>query len=422
MIRSLRSRRGLLDRAGRGQHPRRLRLGHVDPTTTGRSSASPTALLLGAALGLVLGLVRGRAAGRGALYGRAHRPSARQAASTRFDRSWATPRCSSPGWRSGSRSECWAGRGLAPRHSLRESLVRGGLAALGSGLAFYAISGIWTRFDPRTIDYPYHLLCWTIAFSPGLSRPAARTKARLVAVHARRKTRAHASIRRVLDREPQPPLKSPHLQQPRSVRLESNSDQVEVLNGRGQGQRRRRKRRTKEEGLSRAASSMWSLPVGWAAFSAACAASLVATARFLFPNVLFEPPQSFKAGFPSEYNVGEVDVRFKDAFGVWIVREADGFYALIAVCTHLGCSPNWLPTENKFKCPCHGSGFYRSGRQLRGPRAAAARARAHRARRRRPDPGGQVGEVPGGEGRVDEGRVVPQGLSPRSTKGFRKVS
>jgi len=112
---------------------------------------------------------------------------------------------------------------------------------------------------------------------------------------------------------------------------------------------------------------VWSLPVGWAAFSAATAASLVATTRFLFPNVLFEPPQSFKAGFPSEYNVGEVDVRWKDQFGVWIVREPDQFYALIAVCTHLGCSPNWLPTENKFKCPCHGSGFYRSGVNFEGP-------------------------------------------------------
>ena len=109
------------------------------------------------------------------------------------------------------------------------------------------------------------------------------------------------------------------------------------------------------------------LPVGWVAFSAACASSLVATARFLFPNVLFEPPQAFKAGFPGEYNVGEVDTRWKDAFGVWIVREADGFYALIAVCTHLGCSPNWLAAENKFKCPCHGSGFYRTGVNFEGP-------------------------------------------------------
>jgi cytochrome b6-f complex iron-sulfur subunit len=120
-------------------------------------------------------------------------------------------------------------------------------------------------------------------------------------------------------------------------------------------------------GVTRRHFMKWSLPVGWVAFSAACASSLVATARFLFPNVLFEPPQSFKAGFPGEYNAGEVDTRWKDAFGVWIVREAEGFYAIIAVCTHLGCSPNWLAAENKFKCPCHGSGFYRTGVNFEGP-------------------------------------------------------
>lgn len=122
-----------------------------------------------------------------------------------------------------------------------------------------------------------------------------------------------------------------------------------------------------EEGVSRRSFMKWSLPVGWVAFSAACASSLVATARFLFPNVLFEPPQAFKIGFPAEFNVGEVDIRFKDAFGVWVVREPEGFYALIAVCTHLGCSPNWLAAENKFKCPCHGSGFYRTGINFEGP-------------------------------------------------------
>jgi cytochrome b6-f complex iron-sulfur subunit len=119
--------------------------------------------------------------------------------------------------------------------------------------------------------------------------------------------------------------------------------------------------------VSRRGFMIWSLPIGWAAFSAACASSLVATARFLFPNVLFEPPQAFKAGFPGEYNVGEVDTRWKDAFSVWIVRQPEGFYALIAVCTHLGCSPNWLAAEAKFKCPCHGSGFYASGINFEGP-------------------------------------------------------
>jgi cytochrome b6-f complex iron-sulfur subunit len=121
------------------------------------------------------------------------------------------------------------------------------------------------------------------------------------------------------------------------------------------------------DALGRRGFMKWTLPVGWTAFSAATASSLLATARFMFPNVLFEPPQLFKAGFPGEFNVGEVDTRFKDAFSVWIVREPEGFYAIIAVCTHLGCSPNWLSAENKFKCPCHGSGFYKTGINFEGP-------------------------------------------------------
>jgi hypothetical protein len=46
--------------------------------------------------------------------------------------------------------------------------VRGVLAALGSGIAFYAVSGIWLRPSPGGPDYPYHFLCWTLAFLPGL--------------------------------------------------------------------------------------------------------------------------------------------------------------------------------------------------------------------------------------------------------------
>lgn len=51
----------------------------------------------------------------------------------------------------------------------REALLRGVLAAVGSGLAFYAISGIWTRPAPGGPNYPYHFLCWTIAFLPGFA-------------------------------------------------------------------------------------------------------------------------------------------------------------------------------------------------------------------------------------------------------------
>ena len=61
--------------------------------------------------------------------------------------------------------------------------------------------------------------------------------------------------------------------------------------------------------------------LAWGAFSAASAAALAATGRFMFPNVLNEPPQQFKAGFPNEYGMG-VDERWKDKFGIWIVRTA----------------------------------------------------------------------------------------------------
>ncbi len=58
------------------------------------------------------------------------------------------------------------GRWLGSRHSTRQALARGVVAALGSGLAFYLVSGIWRRFDPQTIDYPYHFACWAFAFLP----------------------------------------------------------------------------------------------------------------------------------------------------------------------------------------------------------------------------------------------------------------
>ena len=113
--------------------------------------------------------------------------------------------------------------------------------------------------------------------------------------------------------------------------------------------------------------------LSWGAFAAASAAALAATGRFMFPNVLNEPPQQFKAGFPNEYGMG-VDERWKEKFGIWIVRTPEdleqhvsGFYALITVCTHLGCTPNYLSAENKFKCPCHGSGYRLTGVNFEGP-------------------------------------------------------
>ena len=107
--------------------------------------------------------------------------------------------------------------------------------------------------------------------------------------------------------------------------------------------------------------------IGWSAFAAVLAGYGSFIMRYLFPNVLFEPKQSFRAGIPNDYTVGEVSERFKDQHGVWIVRDNEKIYALATVCTHLGCTPNWQANENKFKCPCHGSGFYKTGIHFEGP-------------------------------------------------------
>ena len=107
--------------------------------------------------------------------------------------------------------------------------------------------------------------------------------------------------------------------------------------------------------------------IAWVAFIAATGGALSFLLRFLFPNVLFEPKTTFKIGFPDDYDTGIVDERWKAKYGIWVVRAAEGIYALSTTCTHLGCTPNWLDGEQKFKCPCHGSGFYKTGINFEGP-------------------------------------------------------
>jgi cytochrome b6-f complex iron-sulfur subunit len=111
--------------------------------------------------------------------------------------------------------------------------------------------------------------------------------------------------------------------------------------------------------------------IGWITLTASTVGLTLGTVRFLFPNVLSEPPSSFKAGFPDGFEEGKVDDRFKPV-GAWVIRardeqDRDTIYALSTTCTHLGCTPNWLEAEKKFKCPCHGSGFHIDGVNFEGP-------------------------------------------------------
>jgi cytochrome b6-f complex iron-sulfur subunit len=113
------------------------------------------------------------------------------------------------------------------------------------------------------------------------------------------------------------------------------------------------------------------LGIGFSALSATFGLWTLGLARFMFPNVLIEPPMQFKIGPPANFPPGSVDERFKATQGAWIVndeyRGQQQIFALKSVCTHLGCTPNWLESDQKFKCPCHGSGFYRDGINFEGP-------------------------------------------------------
>ena len=114
------------------------------------------------------------------------------------------------------------------------------------------------------------------------------------------------------------------------------------------------------------------IAIAWTTFTAGVVAMTTMTVRFMFPNVLAEPPSTIKIGLPTNYDPESVDDRFKAEWGFWVVRSArfngqDIIYIIQSVCTHLGCPPNWLASEQKFKCPCHGSGFYITGINFEGP-------------------------------------------------------
>jgi len=93
--------------------------------------------------------------------------------------------------------------------------------------------------------------------------------------------------------------------------------------------------------------------------------SVVVTYQYFSPNVLFEPSTTFRAGNPDLYPVHSVT--FLQDQQVYIVRMPEGFYAVSAVCTHLGCVTQWKPDADMIACPCHGSKFRADGTKIEGP-------------------------------------------------------
>jgi len=113
----------------------------------------------------------------------------------------------------------------------------------------------------------------------------------------------------------------------------------------------------------------------WASVGAFLTAWFLAFFRFFLPRTLFEPATTFKIGYASDYGLG-VDTKWQQKYRIWVDRTPDRLFVIYARCTHLGCTPDWKPSENKFKCPCHGSGYDSEGINFEGP-APRPMDRAH---------------------------------------------
>ncbi len=151
-------------------------------------------------------------------------------------------------------------------------------------------------------------------------------------------------------------------------------------------------RRFFEDGRQISRRSLFAL-LAYGAFLVASLVALLESVRFIFPNATYEQPAAFKAGPPADYPVGSTTVFIDQR--VVINRDPNGIYAFNLICTHLGCTPRSFPdvtsdlvasgiagirdpltgqaatrtnpTLPGFKCPCHGSRYFRDSVNFYGP-------------------------------------------------------
>ena len=104
----------------------------------------------------------------------------------------------------------------------------------------------------------------------------------------------------------------------------------------------------------------------WASVAGFTGVMGLSVLRFFLPRAIFEPSSIFRIGFPGDYALG-VDTKWQQQYRIWVVKNTERLFVIRAVCTHLGCTPDWKASENKFKCPCHGSGYDSEGINFEGP-------------------------------------------------------
>ena len=113
----------------------------------------------------------------------------------------------------------------------------------------------------------------------------------------------------------------------------------------------------------------------WASVVGFLTTSFLMFLRFFLPRSILEPSSTFRVGFPADYALG-VDTKWQQQYRIWVDKTSDRIFVIYARCTHLGCTPDWKASENKFKCPCHGSGYDSEAINFEGP-APRPMDRAH---------------------------------------------
>jgi len=109
--------------------------------------------------------------------------------------------------------------------------------------------------------------------------------------------------------------------------------------------------------------------IGWiAAMALATAGSTGAILWFAYPK-----PRPGEIGFPFPVALTDIPAVNTAPSGkyvtgrFWLSNTDQGVLALYMVCVHLGCLYKWVPANNRFECPCHGSKYQLNGTYIEGP-------------------------------------------------------
>ena len=105
--------------------------------------------------------------------------------------------------------------------------------------------------------------------------------------------------------------------------------------------------------------------IGLGSLGIAAAGTIAFSYEYLSPNVLYEPSAIVNAGKPENFALNSVTMDINS--GIYLVHADEGYFALNAVCTHLGCLTAWNQDLGIIACPCHGSKFKRTGEKIEGP-------------------------------------------------------